>query len=286
MKRKINDRHNLDFRVHAKKCLSTLVVKVIAKSPIKSSLVRAACCLNPVRMASHAEDSSKKLKALLTNFVSLGRVAESKCDVVIKQYRFFLDRIVARQHGAFLDFKTKDTRLDDFLKGWLSRESVYEDLYAVMKLVLVLSHGQATVERGFSVNKQITVENKKECTYHSQRLLIDTVRDAGGSLNITITTELIVSCKSARIRYEEYLKYNESRKRKRPDELTDLKSACKQLHCDIEHLQKESDNAADEAEKSRDWILKFNCYRKSMRDKKSELEKVTLELNKKKKAFS
>ena len=32
-------------------------------------------------------------------------------------------------------------------------------LKKVLKIVLILSHGQAEVERGFSLNKEVTVEN-------------------------------------------------------------------------------------------------------------------------------
>ena len=35
------------------------------------------------------------------------------------------------------------------------------EMLEVVKLVLVLSHGQVTVERGFSVNKKAEVENLK-----------------------------------------------------------------------------------------------------------------------------
>ena len=34
-----------------------------------------------------------------------------------------------------------------------------KELWKVVKLLLALSHGQATVERGFSSNKEVMVEN-------------------------------------------------------------------------------------------------------------------------------
>ena len=38
----------------------------------------------------------------------------------------------------------------------------HQKLLEVVKMCLVLSHGQATVERGFSVNKEVEVENLKD----------------------------------------------------------------------------------------------------------------------------
>ena len=45
------------------------------------------------------------------------------------------------------------------------------DLYRVVKISLVLSHGNAEAERGFSVNKQILQDNMMERSLIAQRLL-------------------------------------------------------------------------------------------------------------------
>ncbi|KAH9367337.1 hypothetical protein HPB48_017141 [Haemaphysalis longicornis] len=77
--------------------------------------------------------------------------------------------------------------------------------WKVIRLLLVLSHGQATVERGFSVNRQVSVENFKDISYLSQRIVCDAVSKAGGVLNIGITKELRTSVASAHNRYRAYL---------------------------------------------------------------------------------
>ncbi|GBO06920.1 hypothetical protein AVEN_148842-1 [Araneus ventricosus] len=40
-------------------------------------------------------------------------------------------------------------------------------------MLLLLSHGQATVEKGFSIYKKVEVENMEEISYVSQRLICD-----------------------------------------------------------------------------------------------------------------
>ena len=57
-----------------------------------------------------------------------------ECDIVETQYDNFLDNKVASERSTFKEYK---------------------DLWSVVKMVLLLSHGQASVERGFSVNKQV-----------------------------------------------------------------------------------------------------------------------------------
>ena len=43
-------------------------------------------------------------------------------------------------------------------------------------MVLMLSHGQASVESGFSVNEELLIENMEEETIVAQRNVFDAVR--------------------------------------------------------------------------------------------------------------
>jgi len=47
----------------------------------------------------------------------------------------------------------------------------YAALFDIVKIFLVLSHGQASVEWGFSVNKEIEVENLHEHSLVAQRII-------------------------------------------------------------------------------------------------------------------
>lgn len=76
----------------------------------------------------------------------------------------------------------------------------YEKLLDVVKVCLILSHGQANVERGFSVNKKVEVENIKEESIISQPLICIISR-GGGVLNVPISKELLNSCSHARQKY-------------------------------------------------------------------------------------
>ena len=59
-------------------------------------------------------------------------------------------------------FKSGEDRLDSFLLEILQMQADYQDLWLTMQLLLTLSHGQATVERGFSVNKEVVTPNLQE----------------------------------------------------------------------------------------------------------------------------
>jgi len=81
----------------------------------------------------------------------------------------------------------------------------YQRLFKVVPLLLVLSCGQASVERGFSVNKELEVENLSNQSRVAQRLVCDHVKAVDGILNVPMTQALLTSCASARKRYERYL---------------------------------------------------------------------------------
>lgn len=69
----------------------------------------------------------------------------------------------------------------------------------VVKILLVLSNGQASVERGFPFNKELTVENQKKRFLVAQRLTADHVRSVRGITRVEITEELLPSAAGARL---------------------------------------------------------------------------------------
>ena len=87
----------------------------------------------------------------------------------------------------------------------------------VVKLLLVLSHGQASVERGFSVYKENEIENLKEQSLVAQRLICDHVKAVDGLLNIDISKPLLLYAGMARQRYDKYLE-DEGEKKKTDQE--------------------------------------------------------------------
>lgn len=85
------------------------------------------------------------------------KITFEECDIVETQYGNFLDIKVASERTIFKEYQPyeEEERVDRFLHQRLAREKEYKDLWSVVKMVLLLSHGQASVERGFSVNKQV-----------------------------------------------------------------------------------------------------------------------------------
>ena len=63
----------------------------------------------------------------------------------------------------FANFQSAVDRVDTFFFECMANDratTVFS--MTVVKLLLILSHGQSTVERGFSANKEVEVENLKD----------------------------------------------------------------------------------------------------------------------------
>ena len=128
-----------------------------------------------------------------------------------------------------------------------------------MKILLVLSHGQASVERGFSVNKEIEVENLHEHSLVAQRIICDHLKAVSGVLNVPITKKLLAASASSGQKYEKHLQDQrdkkktdeEQRKRKHVlDEIEELKEKKKRMKLDIDSLVKSADDFSVKAEET------------------------------------
>ena len=126
-------------------------------------------------------------------------------------------------------------------------------------MLLILSHGQASVERGFSVNGHMLQDNMREKCIVSQRLILDYLTNVGGSSNVVVSPALLASATTARQRYHSYLEENRqsSAEQKRADkrkleqdEVEELVKKKKRLEEDIAALQSSADSYAEKAEKN------------------------------------
>nr|XP_014352203.1 PREDICTED: uncharacterized protein LOC106706179 [Latimeria chalumnae] len=110
-------------------------------------------------MASNPASCREKFKRILTLLVSTRRVQEQDCDHILQQYGNFLDRIPVIGSDILTGFNPSTQRVDEFICAYLVDNAKLLD---IVKLLLVFSHGQATVERGFLVSKEVELENLQE----------------------------------------------------------------------------------------------------------------------------
>ena len=133
-------------------------------------------------------------------------------DVVTTEFKKFLDVEVKTMRRESVTFSQKDDRLDDFYFKVLS-VSKYKDLSFVVKLILTLSHGQTSVERGFSLNANIMKTNMSPESLTAKRIIKGHM--LANRLKphiIEITKPIVQAFRSGRQKYEVHLEEEKKKK--------------------------------------------------------------------------
>ena len=82
----------------------------------------------------------------------------------------------------------------------------FAKLWNIFKMLLSISHGQASVERGYSVNKDMLIENLHEKTVVTLRTVHDSISTLEDHFTkLPLTPAMKHHVMSARMRYGQYL---------------------------------------------------------------------------------
>ncbi|MGH0135296.1 UNVERIFIED_CONTAM: hypothetical protein FKN15_000862 [Acipenser sinensis] len=133
--------------------------------------------LDLVAMVTEEKSSIFKFEKLLQLLHNAKWCTTTQCDQLLSEYKHFLSQMIQHNKAYFLDFvhKGDSCRVDEFLGRFVSGRAEYENSWYLLKCLITLSHGQAAVERGYSVNKDMLVENLKERTLISLYLVQDSL---------------------------------------------------------------------------------------------------------------
>ena len=174
----------------------------MTKSPLTYHFARCLRCLSPAYMVECRESCELLFQKILEKLVSFHRISGAVADEAKQQYNQFISVVVRESQDQFMSFDKELDRLDTFLWKFLSPSSSFGSLTNVVKMLLILSHGQAQVERGFSVNSKLLVENLHNTSLISQRIVNDyMVYKQIKPQELVITPSLLNHVKEARSRY-------------------------------------------------------------------------------------
>ena len=282
----VTSRMCIDFRKECRQFLIGILQNLLEKSPLKYSLVRNMGCLDPRQMKDKAA-CEREMKAVLQCMIDAHRLTADEGDTVLQQYKAFIDT-TALQHDAST-FDLKNQRVDSWFAGALASKTEFSSLWCVIQKLLLLSHGQATVERGFSCNKEAVADNLSQVTLRARRLVVDAIRQAGGILKVNITKKLLVSAGNARRVYTQYLESQKTDeadkaktlKRKKMDEdIQDVKRRKAAAEEGSRQLNVEADNLSAEAKRQRSLTLydRADALRVSAKDKQEIAAKLSKQL--------
>jgi phage terminase small subunit len=205
------------------------------------------------------------------------------CDEIVSEFTDCLDYV--KTQAEFLAFSTDndEDRLYSLFLHYMVPE--FPNLWKAVSKLLLLSHGQASVERVFSVNKEAMDVNLCEESLIARRTVKDYIHSVQGLRNVRVTQDLITLAYHARNRYQIHLadkrevaeKQRKADKRKPiEDELEGMVRKKKRLELDEKNMVAESHKAMDRAESISDIgsVAKANALRRGASDKGKELQVV------------
>ena len=136
---------------------------------------------------------------IITILLKAKLIGVSTSDPAVLQFQELC--ILATGAPEFKNFDFYKERVDDFYVTILDEKPKFKELFNVVKLVRILSHGNATAESGFSINSDVLVENLLEKYVVGQRQVYDGIHHPGGVLKVCITKSMIKSVNISHSRY-------------------------------------------------------------------------------------
>jgi len=105
---------------------------------------------------------------------------ESEVDEILRQHSEYAASMIDKERDCFVNFNPVKSRVDILMHETMAGKDMYSKLCNVARMLLALSHGQAAVERGFSINKQAEEVYLWAETFVTKRSVCNHVRYVGG----------------------------------------------------------------------------------------------------------
>ena len=208
--KKFSDHQVMAFKMEAKAFVKTIVKHLLEKCPLKYRLLRCLVALDPQVIIETPSDAVSKFKNVAQCLVEAGRLNAHAVDKILESFSDFVESSASL---PAMKNHSRNDRLETLYFNVMC--SKYPSLWEVVRQVLLLSHGQAAVERGFSLNKAVSRENQLPESLVSLRLVKDHLNTVGFT-NVEVSKELLTSCSSARQKYMSRLEAKRMRNLSQP----------------------------------------------------------------------
>ena len=274
--------HVKNFRIGAQKFIIKILSKLFQQSPLGSAVVRHSSIFNPSVMVGLPKKSAQKqLTILLKQLIALNILTPQRCDKIMCQFTSFLDDDCKKLNEKFVEFDRNEHRLDDFYFKDVCVQK-YDDLSYVIRIILTLRHGQASVERGFSQNVTVLETNMTPDTIIAKRIVRDHMISKNLKLHtISIDKPLIAAVKAASQKYSIYLEEKKNEKINSENEnrilhliadIEKLTTQCEQIKKAVKLMDDEFVKCIDRAEKKNmSLVIKGNGLKRKSEAKQEEL---------------
>lgn len=189
----------LEFYRSCKEFLIAVTKKLMERSPLNHDIIRGLSALSPINIMNQSTAKcEKRFSTVLDKLLDSKQLTVTEADKAKQEYSAFISSgSIQRQMRGFDVYKD---RLDSLYVKLIRDDPDFSNLWIVCRKVFVLFHGQAAVERGFSVNNDILVENLREDSIIAQRQIYNAIQFYGGVLKVPLTEKLFLSVRGASAR--------------------------------------------------------------------------------------
>ena len=283
------------FKTEARDMYACYLKFMQEKSPANIPLCRYLRCLNPEFIVQSPEKAKGAFCRMLNEFQEAKLIQVGEYDDLKHGFEKFLKCCVKDDAFCKFDIDNADHRLDELFYAALSDKPQFKDLWKkVIAKALVLSHGQATVERGFSQNKEVSEYNQVTESLIARRAIKDHMNFVGGRSKFEISDGLLKTVSQANQKYRQYLveqaKAQSAEGKKRKEMQSDIDQLKKQRRLLDDRAQKlETEGKKIFLESNVDDLLEITKAKALMAEARDEQKKLQIlddELKKKTDVFN
>ncbi|KAE8742847.1 hypothetical protein FOCC_FOCC005271, partial [Frankliniella occidentalis] len=196
-----------------------MVEKILEKSPLAYKLCKAITFCDPELIVKSEAAALKRLRDCLTVVQERHWFTSLECDTIESEFKALIRK--ASVLNGMREYDRDRTRLDHHWKTIWTLHKSSKLLIKLLQMVLSLSHGNAFPERGFSINKEVIVENQLDNSLVALRQVYDAVNSAGGIDNIEIDSKMISRVRHARAEYQESQKERQKEEKEKTQKRMD-----------------------------------------------------------------
>uniref|UniRef100_A0A915LAX0 HAT C-terminal dimerisation domain-containing protein n=1 Tax=Romanomermis culicivorax TaxID=13658 RepID=A0A915LAX0_ROMCU len=132
--------------------ISIILQKLIKQCPLKYKLVRGLSALQPSTICASITIAEECFNICFKMLYEVNHISSTVADNARDQFTTLLN--IGSFKEAAASFDELSDRFDDFWFTWAMKNN-FNDLTFVIKMLLILSHGNATVESSFSINENL-----------------------------------------------------------------------------------------------------------------------------------
>lgn len=189
------DAASLTIRKECRTFIINVCKKLLEKTPLNSEFVKGASCLSPFVMVQRDLAETRVTKAL-TVLVDHNIFTPMQGEKIKFDYVDLLRKESVVKKLEIFD--PEEDQIDVFLAEICKKEKMSKIFLDFIKVITIVFHGNAAVERSFSFNKQFLVENLQEPSLIAQRSVHDLiVNTPGGVKNIEITQPMMTAFRNS-----------------------------------------------------------------------------------------